>query len=84
MLEQFTTVTNVVLLHIGNEIIQDDQIRRREGDHPPEDVVDPNDVLLTGILGINGDGGAGLDPDVAAVLLDPSVVLGDTLSLVHH
>lgn len=58
--------------------------RWRQSENQPEDIVDPDDVLLTGVLGINGDGGAGLDPDVAAVLLDPAVVLGDTLSFIHH
>ncbi len=50
----------------------------------PEDVVDPDDVLLVGVLGVDGDGGTGLDPDVTAVLLDPPVVLSDTLTLIHH
>lgn len=50
----------------------------------PEDVVDPDDVLLAGVLGVDGDGGTGLDPDVAAVLLDPPVVLSDTLALIQH
>lgn len=51
---------------------------------PPENIVDPDDVLLAGVLGIDGDGGTGLDPDVTAVFLDPAVILGHTLTFVQH
>lgn len=50
----------------------------------PEDIVDPDDVPLIGILGIDCDGGTGLDPNVTTVLLHPSIILGHTLALVQH
>ena len=41
----------------------------------PEDVVDGDDVLVLGVLGVTDDGGASLDPNEPAMFVHQSVVL---------
>lgn len=50
----------------------------------PEYIIDPDDILFIGILGVNGNSGARLDPDIPSILLYPSIVLGNTLSLIQY
>lgn len=50
----------------------------------PKKIIHPDDVLLIRILGVDSDGGTRLYPDIASVLLHPSVVLRHTLALIQH
>lgn len=50
----------------------------------PEDVIDPDHIPLAGVLDIDGNGGARLNPHKAPVLLQPAVISGHDLAFVQH
>ena len=50
----------------------------------PDDVVDPDHVPFMGGLVVDGDGGTGLDPQVAPPPLQPAVVSCHHLALPQH
>lgn len=50
----------------------------------PEKVVDPDDILLTCVLGIDSYSCTRLYPDITSVLLHPAVILCYTLTLIQH
>lgn len=52
--------------------------------HSPQNVVDPDDVAFVGGFVVNGDGGSGLDPQVAPPPLEPAVIAGHHLTFPQH
>lgn len=50
----------------------------------PQHVVHPNDVALMRGFVVDGDGGCGLDPQVASPPLKPTVVPGHHLTFPQH
>ena len=52
--------------------------------HWPQDVVDPDDVAFVWGFVVDGDGGGGLDPQVASSPLEPAVVAGHHLAFPQH
>jgi len=50
----------------------------------PEHVVDGDDVLLVDVLGVTDDRGTGLHPDIAAMAVHQTIVVGEYLTLVQH
>lgn len=50
----------------------------------PQDIVDPDDVAFVGGFVVDGDGGSGLDPQVASSPLEPAVVTGYHLAFPQH
>ena len=50
----------------------------------PEDVVDGDDILFVDVLGVADDGRARLQPDVAAMTIHQTVIVGQHLALVQH
>ncbi|GFX90232.1 hypothetical protein TNCV_3848071 [Trichonephila clavipes] len=49
-----------------------------------EHVVDTYDALLVRVLGVADNGGAGLEPRVAAILVDEAIITAHHLALVDH
>ncbi|GFY39784.1 hypothetical protein TNIN_329301 [Trichonephila inaurata madagascariensis] len=56
----------------------------KEGSSVPQHVVDAYDALLVRVLGVADDGGAGLEPRVAAILVDEAIIAAHHLTLVDH
>ena len=75
--------TTCQLLTIRLCILQLKQ-KQKELETIPKKIIHPDDVLLICILGINSYGGTRLYPNVASVLLHPTVILRHTLALIQH
>lgn len=56
----------------------------KELENIPKKIVHPDDILLICILGINSYGSTRLYPNIASILLHPTIVLRHTLALIQY
>lgn len=80
---QRLSAPSVVPAHINCSRIRA-QSRARPWLHSPQNIVDPDDVAFVGGFVVNGDGGSGLDPQVAPPPLEPAVIAGHHLTFPQH
>ena len=50
----------------------------------PENIINSNDILILGVLGITDDRGTRLDPDEAAMFVHDPIVFCQNLTLAQH